>query len=50
MKKKVAIIIVIILIVLLGLGYYKYLLVPKGQVFDVKYLNLKKVDGVILKQ
>ena len=44
MKKKVAIIIVIILIVLLGLGYYKYLYVPKGQVFDVKYLNLKKIN------
>lgn len=44
MKKKISIIIVVILIALLGYGYYKYFYVPKGEVFDVKYLNLKKIN------
>src|SRR5574344_785690 len=46
MKKKIGILILIIIIALLGYGYYKYIYVPKGEIYDVKYLNLKTINTI----
>lgn len=46
MKKKILIVLLIILVILVGLGVYKYIYVPKGEIYDIKYLNLKKSSVV----
>lgn len=42
MKKKVIIIILVILLSIVVFGYYKYIYVPSGQTFRIKYMDLKK--------
>lgn|SRR5574344_90430 len=45
MKKKLGLIILIIILILLGYGYYKYIFVPANEIYDIKYLNLKKINA-----
>src|SRR5574344_777277 len=43
MKKKIMICILIIIVLLISFSYYKYVYIPKREIYDIKYLNLKKV-------
>lgn len=46
MKKKIMILVIVILVVLVGVGVYKYVYVPKGEIYDIKFLNLKKTNVI----
>ena len=42
MKKKIIIIVLLVILSILVFGYYKYIFVPKGETFRIKYVDLKK--------
>ena len=46
MKRIISKLILLAIIIFLGIGYYKYIYVPKGEIYDVKYLNLKTINSV----